>query len=237
MRVRIPSGITGLDSLIGGGVVPYSTTLITGRTGTGKTIASTQFLYYGATKFGENGVYVTIEETADELRDDMAESFGWDLRALESQKKLSIVEVGPEEQEIIDIKHSLYKEIKRINARRVVLDSVSVFEIFGKDIYQVRHDLLELIRLLKAETITALLTAQIPETNPLALSTAEMIEFIVDNIIKLDNFPPTKGQTRSLTVRKMRRTNHSTEPHPFKITKNGITIKNQPIKSTPTGRQ
>jgi len=228
-KKRIPSGIIGLDPLISGGIVPFSTTLVTGRTGTGKTIGSMQFVYYGAKQFNENGVYVTIEETADELRDDMLESFGWELEKLEQEKKISIVEVGPEDQEIIDIKHTLYKEINRINAKRVVLDSVSVFEIFGKDIYQIRHDLLELIRLLKSEAITAFMTAQIPETNPMALSTAEMIEFIVDNVIKLDNFPSVKGHTRGLTIRKMRRTSHSTDPYPFRITNQGITLRDHPM--------
>lgn len=226
---RMPSGIPGLDELISGGLVQDSTTLIAGRTGTGKTIGCMQFLYNGAVNYNEPGVFVSVEETVNELRDDMSYSFGWDLKGLEEKKKLRIVEIGVEEQNLSDIKHTLYQEINRIGAKRLVLDSISVFEIFGRDIYKIRHEVLELLRLLKTERVTSFVTAQIPETNPEALSTAEMIEFVVDNIIKLDYYPILKGHTRAITIRKMRRTAHATDVHPFKITNEGIRIRGSPI--------
>jgi len=226
---RIKSGIAGLDELIGGGLVKNSTTLVAGRTGTGKTIASMQFLYNGATKYNEPGVFVSVEETAQELREDVFSSFGWNLEELEQQKKFTIVEIGPEEQNLTDIKHLLYQQINKIGAKRLALDSVSVFEIFGRDIYKIRHEVLDLLRLLKDENVTSFVTAQIPETNPEALSTAEMVEFVVDNIIKLDYYPILKGHTRAITIRKMRQTNHSTDVHPFKMSDNGIVIRGSPI--------
>lgn len=226
---RIPSGIEGLDNLISGGLVKDSTTLIAGRTGTGKTIGCMQFLYNGAVMYNEPGVFVSVEETGKELKEDVRTSFGWDISELEKKDKLRIVEIGVEEQSLTDIKHLLYQQINKIKATRLVLDSISVFEIFGRDIYKIRHEVLDLLRLLKTEGVTSLVTAQIPETNPEALSTAEMIEFVVDNIIKLDYYPILKGHTRAITIRKMRRTSHSTDVHPFKITKDGILIRGNPI--------
>ena len=226
---RLKSGILGLDELINGGFIPNSTTLIAGRTGTGKTIACMQFLYNGALKYNEPGVFVTVEESAEELKEDMMASFNWDLTELENKKLLSIVELGVDEQSLTDIKHALYQQINQIEAKRLALDSISVFEIFGRDIYKIRHEILDLLHLLNTEKVTSFVTAQIPETNPEALSTAEMIEFVVDNIIKLDYYPILKGHTRAITIRKMRRTSHSTDVHPFKFKENGIEIRGNPI--------
>src|SRR5207237_9208788 len=76
---RDPSGIAGLDEMLGGGFPRASSTVIQGPTRTGKTLLGLQFLLEGARR-GEPGIHFTLEETADQLRG-IAQSFGWAVRA------------------------------------------------------------------------------------------------------------------------------------------------------------
>jgi len=85
---RVKSGIPGLDELMGGGFLPHSVVLVTGKTGSSKTIVSAQFLYKGIIDHNENGIYITTEQRADDIADDMLTSFGWDFHKLMDEKKL-----------------------------------------------------------------------------------------------------------------------------------------------------
>ena len=76
---RIQSGIPGFDQIVGGGLIRDRVYLLAGPAGAGKTIFSSQFLYNGLTKFGENGVYVVLEETPQQLRENLFNSFNWNL--------------------------------------------------------------------------------------------------------------------------------------------------------------
>lgn len=83
---RIPSGIPGLDELIENGLPQNRTFLVSGATGAGKTIFATQFLYNGAYLYGEPGIYVSLDERPDLIRQDMLK-FGWDLKRMEDEHK------------------------------------------------------------------------------------------------------------------------------------------------------
>src|SRR5438445_306895 len=89
---RVQSGIPGFDQIVGGGLIRDRVYLLAGPAGAGKTIFSTQFLYNGITKFGENGVYVVLEETPQQLRENMFNSFQWDLRQYEDSGNLIILD-------------------------------------------------------------------------------------------------------------------------------------------------
>lgn len=88
---RIPTGVPGLDELIEGGLPKGRITLITGTAGSGKTTLGMQFLHSGCTSFGENGLFVTLEEETADLIKDMSR-YGWELRQLVDQGKLSILQ-------------------------------------------------------------------------------------------------------------------------------------------------
>ena len=87
---RVPTGITGLDALIEGGIPEGRSLLVSGGTGTGKTIFGLQYLYFGAKKYNEPGIYVTLDERPDLIRQDMIR-FGWDLRKLEDENMLHVL--------------------------------------------------------------------------------------------------------------------------------------------------
>ena len=93
---KVRSGIAGFDALAHGGIPKGRLTIVSGSTGTGKTLFCLQFLYMGASQFGENGVFVTFEERPDDLVKNLS-SFGWDVEGLMKAKKFAIVDVtGPD---------------------------------------------------------------------------------------------------------------------------------------------
>jgi KaiC/GvpD/RAD55 family RecA-like ATPase len=233
---RIKSGIIGLDDKMGGGFVKGSVNLITGKTGTGKTSFCSSFLYQGAME-GEPGVYITTEERGEDIKKDIQAMFDWDFTALEQKgliKILSIKPIFPNKDNIDDISRlirmyifDLLSKIEKVitdsNAKRVVVDSVSIIELFIKDEYISRVALNALTEKLREMGVTALLTGTIPEISE-GLSGGGIIEYIVDSVIKLDFVPVAEEYKRTLTVRKMRRTDHSTMIHPFQVTKEGIRV-------------
>ncbi|MGY5855589.1 MAG: ATPase domain-containing protein, partial [Candidatus Thorarchaeota archaeon] len=90
---RTKTGITGLDEIIGGGIIEGSTVLVSGQSGSGKTVFGLQFLYNGITKYNEPGVFVTLETRPNELRTEAAQ-FGWDFSTLEQKNALTIIDAA-----------------------------------------------------------------------------------------------------------------------------------------------
>ncbi|MEM0476476.1 MAG: ATPase domain-containing protein [Candidatus Aenigmatarchaeota archaeon] len=233
---RVSSGIIGLDELIEGGFVKNSVILITGKTGTGKTLFCGSFLYAGALK-GENGIYITTEETEEDIINDIQSTFkNWRFREIVNKGLIRIYSVKPmllssseiDPSKLIKIYiNSLLEKIdiakRELNVKRVVIDSVSMIEQFLKDVYLARVGLSLLIDKLKSYEITTILTGTIEEGSE-KLSGSGIVEFLVDAVIKLDFVPVSEEFQRTLTIRKMRRTNHSTYIHPFKITPEGIKV-------------
>ncbi|MEM5852755.1 MAG: ATPase domain-containing protein [Candidatus Aenigmatarchaeota archaeon] len=224
---RVESGIPGLDKLIEGGFVKGSVNLIAGTTGTGKSIFGCQFILHGLRK-GENGIYICLEQSVDDLLLDMSK-FGWDKEFMEYMKeeKLKIEHVLP--TSIKKLTELIFNKIEKINAKRLVIDSITVaamgWEESG-DISKIRRELFDLIQILKKRGVTSLLIAEVPETEPKALSKFGFEEFVVDSVIILHYLEYTAGgASRSLVIRKMRRTNHGVDVYPIKITERGIVVK------------
>jgi len=234
---RLSSGIIGLDDKIEGGFVKGSVNLLTGKTGTGKTAFCASFLYAGALR-NEKGIYITTEEREEDIKNDIKAMFNWDIEKFEEKGLIKFVSMRPElpikfaskEEFATAIRLYLYNLISRIEsairdfgAERVVIDSVSLIEAFMKDDYTRKVALMKLIDKLKELGVTSILTGTIEEDSN-ALSLSGIVEFLTDSIIKLDFVPIAEEFRRTLTIRKMRRTNHSVLIHPFEITKEGIKI-------------
>src|SRR4030043_1304391 len=127
---KVFTGIRGFDEILMGGVPKGRSTLITGGTGTGKTVILNEFLYYGITKFKENGVYVTLEEDKRDIIKNV-KGFGWNYASLIAQKKLAFVDAGALKEATIEsgqnydlsplierVKYAL----KKVKAKRLVID-------------------------------------------------------------------------------------------------------------------
>jgi len=227
MEGRVESGIPGLDELIEGGFVEGSANLIAGRTGTGKTIFGVQFLLCGLRK-GESGVYLTLEEDEREIIEDVSKfDWGEELRGFVKEGKLVIYCTPP--TSIKELHEISYRLIRKVGAKRFVLDSLSVATMGWKEssveVGKIRKEVYDYIRMLKNSGATSLLIVEIPEAEPRALSRFGFEEFIVDGIIVLHYMEYAAGGIpRSLVIRKMRRTNHGTDIYPFEITREGIKV-------------
>ena len=234
---RITTGVKGLDQKMQGGFYKGSVNLITGRTGTAKTAFCSSFVYEGALK-KQPGFYVSTEQREIDVKEDMRAMFGWDFQSLEKKKLVKFISIKPVfpgrtidpdkmnklvKLYVFDIYGKIAAGIRATNAQRVVIDSTSIIEMFIKDPYISRTVLINLIEKLKDRGITSLLTGTIPETSE-GLSGGGIVEYLVDTVIKLDFVPVAEEFKRTLTIRKMRRTNHSILIHPFKIAKDGLRV-------------
>ena len=127
---KCPTGIRGLDEVTEGGLPEYRTTLVCGGAGSGKTLLGIDFLINGAINYHEPGIFMSFEESEDELYKDVA-SLNLDLQGLVSRKKIQLIHVVLEHRDIqendfnlegllIRLEHA----IDSIGAKRVVLDSI-----------------------------------------------------------------------------------------------------------------
>ncbi len=221
---RIPTGIKGLDDLIEGGFIEGDAILVVGGPGTGKTTFVSQFLYMGAKQYNEPGIYISLEEPPEKIRRNMLR-YGWDFESLEKENKIRMIWSDPTtiKSFVETLSTSIRDKIEEIDAKRLVIDSITVFLMFLGATYKARKELFELITHLSKLGCTTLLTAEMPHgENKLTLLGIE--EFVADGIIKLDLVQVGVSFRRSLTVLKMRGTRHDMKVHPFDITEKGIVI-------------
>ncbi|MFH1054939.1 MAG: ATPase domain-containing protein [Candidatus Altiarchaeota archaeon] len=236
MVERISSGIPGLDEMIEGGFKKHSTVLIVGGCGSGKSTLAMQYLYQGALA-GEPGVYVTFEEEADSMRDNMSRH-GWDLKKMEDSKKLKIMRIEP--QDVIHIIKQEYggivDAINDLGARRVVIDSLTSIETMIEGDFEKRQGVLKLMNWLQKSKCTSLMIAE-SEQDPTKYSRHGIMEFVVDGVIVLYNVRRGKSRIRALEVLKMRGTNQITNLVPYVIDKGIILQPRQMIFGDFTGQQ
>jgi len=220
MIKRIGTGIPGLDPLMEGGFIQGSVNLLTGETGTGKTIFCSQFLWHGLTK-GESCVFITLEESPNDIKQD-ALQFGWDFEKFEKKGLCKIIYHDP--AQVNNLGSVLTDEVTNVKAKRLVIDSTAVMGLVIDNISQIRRKLMNIIGTLKRADCTSILTTEIPETSK-ELSRFGVEEFAVDSVTILNYFSLGEISGRSLIIRKMRGTNHGKDIYPFNLTKKGIVVK------------
>ncbi len=215
---RISTGINGLDNLLEGGIPEKSLILLSGTSGTGKTVFSLQFLY-NASKY-EPGIFVSFEEDISKIKE-MAEVFGWDIDRYENENRLRFLRYDP--FRIEDILEVIENNIREIGAKRVVIDSVSAIGLYMRDPPEIRRMILQISNVLRKNNCTAILTCDILSGKG-TLSRFGVEEFVVDGVILLHNFLEHNEYKRALSIWKMPSTNHSRRIHPYNITKNGFIV-------------
>ena len=216
---RVKTGIPGLDKLIEGGFMKGSSILVTGSTGTGKTIFCCQFLWEGLQN-GEKCMYITFEELPEEIKAD-ASVFGWDLAKYEKSGKFIISSKDP--FQTTDVTTRLKDEIMHENFSRVVVDSTSLLGLYFKNPHDVRRELYKLINALKESGATSLLTAEAPSEDGISRFGVE--EYVVDGVVHLRRTTVASTTSRTMEVVKMRRTKMGGGSHSLEMTSKGITVK------------
>jgi len=213
---RIKTGVEGFDELVEGGIPQNSFILLSGGTGTGKSIFGMNFLAHGAQN-QEPGLYISLEEGFDANQSQMT-LFGWDMKEMEKNKTLSILQ--PKMYNFDKLLEAILNSIYSLKAKRVVIDSISLLELYFEDKFKTRRSILDLAKSLKDSGVTTIAISEIDEQNG-GLSREGVEEFVADGVIILYLDKKENLLNRAISVRKMRATDHSLKIHPVKIKRPG----------------
>jgi circadian clock protein KaiC len=229
---KLPTGIPGFDLITLGGLPKGRTTLVGGTAGSAKTVMAVQFIAEGIKNGDENGVFVTFEESPEDIRNNMI-SLGWDIRKWEADDRWAFVDASlhPEHDEIVSgsfdfgalvvrVEHAIAK----VGASRVAMDSLGAVFTQYQDRYIVRRELFRLSSSLKKIGVTAFLTSErTDETGKIARYGVE--EFVADNVIILRNMLEAEKRRRTIEILKFRGTMHQKGEYPFTIIPNkGVVV-------------
>jgi circadian clock protein KaiC len=224
---KVETGIDGFDEITGGGLPQGRPTLVCGGPGCGKTLFALQFLVHGATR-GESGVFVTFEETEEDLLKNAA-SLGYDVPGLIDRKRLTLEYIRVERSEIeetgeydleglfIRLDHAL----RTVRARRIVLDTIESLFAGLSNAGVLRAELRRLFAWLKERGITAVITG---ERGSDTLTRQGLEEYVSDCVIFLDHRVTDQISTRRLRIVKYRGSSHGTNEYPFLIDRRGIAV-------------
>ncbi len=216
---KLKSGIEGLDEILKGGIRHGSAVVITGPPGSGKSIAAMQFIYSGA-KNKAPGMFITSEETAFYLREDMA-SVGFDVAALEKKGMITIVEQSVTGGRMVSIEAPL-KLIQSRKIKRVVLDSLTLFEyVYGSSVNEFRKGVISFIKQMKEAGITLVVTSERESVDGLRFKPED---YLFDGMIVLSMVRKGSSYERVLHVNKMRGQDHLIDLFPFQITQAGLKV-------------
>src|SRR5262245_34601724 len=225
---RAATGIEGLDAILGGGFPFHRMYLIEGDPGAGKTTLSLQFLLAGA-RLGEPGVYATLSETEEELRD-VARSHGWSLDGItlcelqtaeESLKADSqYTFFHPSEVELSETTRSVLETVERVNPRRVVFDSLSELRLLARDSLRYRRQILALKHYFTGRNCTVLLLDYTGAT------TGDFqLQSLTHGVLALEQLVPLYGgQRRRLRVQKVRGIPYRDGYHDYRIETGGLRV-------------
>lgn len=219
---RIPSGIPGLDELIGGGLLRRSITLVSGSAGIGKSTMGIQFLLAGA-KQREHGIYVTVEEGENQILN-TADALGLPLREAVKRGTVEIVYLSRERVRGAQFPAILTAKITETKAQRLVLDSATHIGagLEGND--ELRQLLYKLAVRFKALAVTSLFTLESKAMFSADSVTDRDFSPIADNLLMLRYVMVKEVVTPSLTVVKTRGAAHDRSIHLFEIGKGGMRI-------------
>ena len=218
------TGIDGLDGILNGGIVTNSTTLVSGNPGAGKSILGLQYIYSGVEQFDERGIYLSFEENESDLRE-AAESIGFDRwpEYVESGDiKVYDKQVLLRENDFSSSIELLLDDLKDDDYDRLVLDSLTMFELFFDDEKEKRTYLLKFTDILSDNELTTLMTneqgAVFPDTD------IGLENYLTDGNIYLIQTPTDAGVNRYLWVAKMRKQDIETDIYPMEISWGGIDV-------------
>lgn len=223
-RRRLSVGIPELDKMLGGGVIEGDSVLVAGPSGTGKSALATQFIAEGLRQ-GEPGIMAVFEERPDGYIQ-RADAFGLKLAAAERKGTLETLYLRPLDLSVDETMLAILDAIKRVDAKRVVIDSLVGFEMalapgFRADF---RESLYRMIGALTGAGITILSTVEVEDNFTSLQFSHYAISFLTDDIVRL-RYVEIDGQLRkTMAVIKMRGGNHSKDIREYVITDKGVVV-------------
>ena len=232
---KVPSGLPGLDTLLGGGFPPGKVVLVLGEPGTGKSILCSQFLMWGLTKERSNSIFIGMNETKDRHLAEMKGlgidfqpfekdgGFGYvdatDIRRIPDQARVGRIPVGGRELGLVNLVDTIQEAFEKFAPKRIVIDSISDLVFRFPEVEQRRTVILDLVEALQSTGATCVMTSEVTSTGP--ERTLQPEEYLAEGVIQLKTLQ--KG-VRSIQVLKMRGSKIDTKPRPYVIGESGIDV-------------
>jgi len=224
---RVSTGVTGLDDIVGGGLPPDRLYLVQGEPGTGKTTLALQYLLDGA-RHGETVLFITLSETADELRA-VAASHGWDLSGI-SVFELSAAQQNrtaeqntlfhPSEVELNEVTQVLLDEVERLQPTRVVLDSLSEMRLLAQNALRFRRQVLALKQYFVGKQVTVMLL-----DDRLNGGNEAQAHTVAHGVLQLEHAAPDYGaERRRMRMVKLRGVRFRGGWHDYTIITGGLSV-------------
>jgi len=252
VKIGIPAykeGLKSIDELLNGGIPRNNLVLVTGPTGSGKSILSLQFLVNGAQKFGEKGMYISFEQNKEDIIRE-ASTFNWDLKKLEREGKLRVISFRVMSEHAVSVNREIKNQIDSFKPERLVFDSLSSYIVSMETIgyleilmdydlerksnvqispeMAMRRSIMELVETIKSARITAFLISERSEESEY-LSRDTISEFLVDGVLVLNFIGVGTEEFGTIQIRKMRHTKHAHTTYQTFITDEGMKIGEESI--------
>jgi KaiC/GvpD/RAD55 family RecA-like ATPase len=246
---RTPTGISGLDEILDGGIPRGRVILVLGEPGAGKTVLGSQFLINGIVRFNENGVFVSLKDAPGHYYPEMR-NFGWDfsspekegrfsfinaspIRAVPGETKMGKLTIGHHDFSLISLLEVIRSNAKAIGARRIVVDSLSMLDLQYSEATQRRKAILDLVEALTETGATCVLTTDFTSIGLEPFTALEdflrfsIIQFekqLFHGVISMQTMIDGRMMERIIRVEKMRETQIDRQPRPYRITEKGIEV-------------
>lgn len=236
---KTPSGVPGLDELLGGGIPAGRVVLVVGEPGAGKTILCSQFLNNGIQLLNEPGIFVSLEEgKTDYLRE--MKAFGWEFEAAEAKKKFLFIDaspirhapgevkigklsIGKKEFSLASLIETIRTNASVLNAKRITVDPASSLAIQFSQPSERRTALLDLVETLSELSATCLVATELSSVG-LQGRRIQLEEYVAHGVILMQTLKVGRTMVRTLQVEKMRENPIDRQPRPYRITEKGIEV-------------
>lgn len=232
---KVRTGIPGFDTIISGGLREGRPIVVCGPPGSGKTTFGLQYLYSGAKDFDEPGVFVTLSQSAEEITKD-CKQFGWDVQDLMAQGKLLIIDARPFKIQdgFVALDESLYRGesvpfehltqlilsgIKRIDAKRLVVDSLTVLGMQYSNNFYMRQGMQGLMQSLEDYKCTSILITEQPYKDEIPVEW-----YVASGIVMMHHIRKEDTMERTIQVLKLRGVRHDDQIYPMKLDENGLRV-------------
>ncbi|MCL7416014.1 MAG: AAA family ATPase [ANME-2 cluster archaeon] len=229
---RVTSGIQGYDEMIKGGYFKNTVNVISGESGTGKTVFGSQFLFHGVQN-GEKCLCIVTSESAESLKREMHSSFGWDFVELEKSGLITFVDITDPElrlQKTVDMapmeliksfKKLLSRKIDEIKPTRVFIDSIEALFLAIDSHYKLKTLVDDLFGELRTYDITSLITVGT------TFEVESIVEYGADSVTRLGRVVSGNNLQRSVYVAKFRGSGTINEIRVLNISDSGIKVLDQ----------